>query len=201
MDLTNHELLKFNFQEKLNSFGKVSGFAHFAGQSYIAPLQSIEKNKLLMVFDINVYAAIEMIQILSRARNRVTEDFSIVLISSIYGHVGSAANTGYAASKGAILSITKSLAIELAKKQIRVNSISPGFIQTELLNDVANIFHMEDISDRKASSPYLSNLEAMHPLGLGSPKDISNVCVFLLSGLSRWITGSNIICDGGFTAQ
>ena len=95
----------------------------------------------------------------------------------------------YSASKGAINSLVKTLAVEVSNRNIRVNSILPGHVETNmtLQNKDAN------------SKEYLNELETMYPLGLGEPEDIANIVTFLLSDKSRWITGQNIVVDGGRT--
>jgi NAD(P)-dependent dehydrogenase (short-subunit alcohol dehydrogenase family) len=94
-------------------------------------------------------------------------------------------------TKGAIQSITKALAIELAPHNIRVNCIAPGFIKTEMMQQVNSKFDMG----------HERYIESLHPLGLGSPEDVAAGIAFLFSDMSRWITGSIINIDGGFTAQ
>jgi len=105
--------------------------------------------------------------------------------------VGSAANVAYAMSKSALHGITKSLAIELASKKIRVNCVAPGFIKTQMLDDVSGSFDNE----------YNERLNSLHPLGLGEAEDIAYGITYLLSDMSKWVTGTILSVDGGFTAQ
>ena len=94
-------------------------------------------------------------------------------------------------TKGALYAGAKSLACELARKNIRVNSISPGVIVTPINQ---NLPHIVDAEQRKQT-------EALHLLGLGDPNDIANACIYLLSDASRWVTGSNLVVDGGYTTR
>ena len=94
-------------------------------------------------------------------------------------------------TKGALFAGAKSLACELARKNIRVNSISPGVIVTPINQ---NLPHIADPEQRKQT-------EALHLLGLGNPDDIANACIYLLSDASRWVTGSNLVVDGGYTTR
>jgi NAD(P)-dependent dehydrogenase (short-subunit alcohol dehydrogenase family) len=105
--------------------------------------------------------------------------------------VGSVANVGYAMSKSALHGITKSLAIELAPKKIRVNCIAPGFVKTSMLDSISTLFDKE----------YFEKINKLHPLGLGEAEDVANLIAFLFSDMSKWITGSIINIDGGYTAQ
>ena len=94
-------------------------------------------------------------------------------------------------SKGAIVAITKSLAMELVNNGIRVNCIAPGFIKTPMADKV----------DGMMDSEYDARLNALHPMGLGSSADVANGILFLLSDMSSWMTGAVLNVDGGFTAQ
>ena len=94
-------------------------------------------------------------------------------------------------TKAALLNLAKHLACELSKKNVRVNSISPGAIETPIN---MNLPHMKDPEKRAA-------LEAQHLLGLGTTEDIANACIYLLSDASRWVTGTNLFVDGGYTVR
>ena len=94
-------------------------------------------------------------------------------------------------TKGALISATKSLALELASKKIRINSISPGVVKTTMSENA--------IYSRNEQA--LKMIKEKHPLGLGSPEDVANACVFLLSDAAKWITGTNLIVDGGYTTR
>ena len=99
--------------------------------------------------------------------------------------------TLYSATKGALIAAARSMACELAKNKIRVNVVSPGAIETPIN---AKLPHMSDPELRKA-------LEDNHLLGLGECSDISNACIYLLSDAAKWVTGQNLIVDGGYTAR
>jgi len=190
LDLTKTENIRPKIEETILEFGKIDGLVHSAGVSYLSPLKFIDKEITNNVFLLNTYAAIELSKIFTD-RKISTKEGSIVFISSIYGCVGSVANVGYAMSKSALHGITKSLAIELASKKIRVNCVAPGFIETEMFKSMANNFGPD----------YYQNITNLHPLGLGKAEDIADIVAFLLSNMSRWITGSIINVDGGYTAQ
>jgi NAD(P)-dependent dehydrogenase (short-subunit alcohol dehydrogenase family) len=190
LDLTNTENIRPKIEETVLEFGKIDGLVHSAGVSYLSPLKFVNKETTTNVFLLNTYAAIELSKIFTD-RKISTKEGSIVFISSIYGCVGSVANVGYAMSKSALHGITRSLAIELASKKIRVNCVAPGFIETEMFKSVANNFGLD----------YYQNITNLHPLGLGKAEDIADIVAFLLSNMSRWITGSIINVDGGYTAQ
>lgn len=190
-DLLDHTTLKESIISASKDFAKIDGFVHVAGIPYISPLKSISAELCDKVYKINTYSAIELAKICTNRNVLSGEGGSIVFISSVYGLVGSSANVGYAMSKSALIGITKSLAIELAPKNIRVNCVAPGFIATDMLSKVSNSF----------DANYTSNLDSLHPLGLGKAEDIANSVLFLLSDMAKWITGTILSVDGGFTAK
>ncbi len=195
------EIIEFNLLDtskikeallhKTTERGLLDGFVHLAGVPYISPLKSINEKKYLEVMQVNTIAGLEMAKAFANRKISREGERSIVFVSSVYGLVGSSANVGYAMSKAALHGITKSLAIELAPKKIRVNCVAPGFVKTAMMQDTDKAF------------PEARNevLEELHPLGLGEPDDIGYACAFLLSSASKWITGSIMNVDGGFTAK
>lgn len=135
--------------------GKLNGLVHCAGLPYVAPLKVISKDKTERVMTINSLSALELCKIFTNRRNYAGIHGSIVLISSVYGLVGSAANAAYAMSKGAVQSLTKALSIELAPKGIRVNCIAPCFVKTPMAGQVNHNFEPQ----------YEEQIERLHPMG------------------------------------
>lgn len=120
---------------------------------------------------------------------------SVINISSIYGIVGSGDIPPYHAAKGAVRCMSKNDALTYASERIRVNSIHPGFIFTALVDRYVHDAGLER-SAAKAS------LDALHPLGgTGTPDDIAWGAVYLASDESRWVTGAELVIDGGYTAR
>ena len=190
-DLSNTSMLKKEIERIVFDFGKLNGFVHCAGKPYISPLKTINEKKFFEIFSINTYSAIELAKIISNRNIYCGDKGAIVFISSVYALVGSAANVGYAISKSALHGITKSLAIELADKGIRVNCVAPGFVETKMMNATNNSFAV-DHNDLIAK---------LHPLGLGQPEDVAYSIAYLVSDAAKWVTGSILNVDGGFTAQ
>jgi NAD(P)-dependent dehydrogenase (short-subunit alcohol dehydrogenase family) len=115
---------------------------------------------------------------------------SIINISSIYGLVGSPHNAAYHASKGSVRLFTKSAAMQYASEGIRVNSVHPGFVTSPMTEIVHN--------DAELSKPRLDQT----PLGrFGTPNDIAKGCLYLASDDAAWVTGSELVIDGGMTAR
>ena len=191
MDLTDAKSFKSKITNTVSLFGKLNGIIHVAGKPYIVPLKSITEKKCREIYSINTYAAIELSKIFINRNVYSGEKGSIVYVSSVYGVVGSAANAGYAMSKFALHGITKSLGIELARKKIRVNCVACGFVKTNMLDSTSDSFNEN----------YINTLESLHPLGIGEPEDVAFSIAYLLSDASKWVTGSVMNVDGGFTAQ
>jgi NAD(P)-dependent dehydrogenase (short-subunit alcohol dehydrogenase family) len=190
-DLTNTSMLRTEIERIVFDFGKLNGFVHCAGRPYISPLKTISEKKSFEIFSINTYSAIELAKTISNRNIYCGDKGAIVLVSSVYALVGSAANVGYAMSKSALHGITKSLAIELADKAIRVNCVAPGFVETKMMSATNSSFAVD----------HNDHIAKLHPLGLGQPEDIACSIAFLLSDAAKWITGSILNVDGGFTAQ
>lgn len=191
LDLSEPEQIRPAIENAVKKYGKLNGMAHIAGIPYITPLKAIQREKADKLYRVNQYAAVELIKAFASNKIHSNDGGSAVLISSVYGVVGSAANVAYAMTKAAIIGITKALSIELAPKRIRVNCIAPGFIKTKMMEE--NSFRFDD--------EYMQRLNNLHPLGLGEAEDIANGVVFLLSDMSKWMTGAVMNIDGGFTAQ
>lgn len=192
VDLTDVDNLKLQVVDIVKRIGKLTGVAHIAGIPAIVPLKMVDRERYDRVSHINAYAGVQLAQLLADRRiGDASVGASVVLVSSCYANVGSAANVCYAASKGAVQSITKALAIELAPKGIRVNCIAPGFVKSEMMANTGTMFdasHEEEVA-------------RMMPLGIGVPSDVAGMIVCLLSPAGKWCTGSVIAVDGGFTAQ
>ena len=189
----NHKMFKADLtktseiEEMVNDLDKISGVVHCAGIVKLLPMKFYTKEYLREFNEINYEAPVLLTKTLHKKR-KILNNSSIIFISSIISQIGKIGQGLYAGTKGALVAITKVLALELAAKNIRVNCISPGLVKTPLLDDLTSRKEIE------------KNIK-MHPLGLGTPEDVANACVYLLSDASRWITGTNLIIDGGYCAQ
>lgn len=182
--------LELVIAEKILTIGKIAGFIHCAGVEKTLPLKKQTSEVFQSIFDINVLAGFELAKIISLKKYKA-EKASFVFIASVAGMVGESGKTIYSASKGAVISGSRSMSMELARSDIRVNSISPAMVKTPILEK------MFDGIGEEATQ----NIIKKHPLGIGEPEDVANACVFLLSDAAKWITGTNLVVDGGYTAQ
>jgi len=194
LDVSNEEQVKNVFEKIGKELGDIYGLVNNAGIAGVSkPTHEITLEEWNKVMSINVngvflctkYAVPYMI------KNR---SGSIVNLSSIYGLVGAQDVPPYHASKGAVRLMTKTDALFYAKYNIRVNSVHPGFIDTPMVRGFA-----ESTGNKEA---VYEALKKLHPLGrLGKPEEIASVIVFLLSDDASFMTGSEVVVDGGYTAQ
>ena len=167
----------------------LDGIVLNAGIVKLSPIAFINDDSVDELFEVNVQSSIKLIQRLVRNK-KLKKGASIVFISSIATQKATIGNAVYNATKGAVNSFVKSLAIELAKKQIRANAILPGFVPTGILE--TSPMTEEEIQT------HLQN----YPLGrFGKPDDVAYLAVYLLSKQSNWMTGSLINLDGGFSLK
>jgi len=189
-DITNYKETETKLQAALQDL-HVDGVIHAAGISTTLPLRNITPEKLQPFFDTNVFAAINITKLVTKSKYANPEGMSIVFLASVMGLVGELGKTTYSLTKGALVAGAKSLALELAPKKIRVNCVAPGVVESPM----------------SASAVYAQKQEAYdkiksyHPIGLGKTEDVANACAFLLGAGARWITGTTLIVDGGYTAR
>ena len=169
----------------------LDGVVNCAGISTTLPLRMITPEKIAPFFETNVSSAIYLTRWATRRKMVPDSGSSIVFISSVMGSVGESGKTIYSLTKGALLAASRSLAVELASKNIRVNCSSPGVVETPM-SESAVYSRNEDARQK---------IEALHPLGLGKPEDVANATIYLLSDASGWVTGTNLFVDGGYTAR
>jgi len=173
-----------------DELGKLSGFVHSAGIEATIPLRGMSTSKYDEIFSVNVFSGFELAKVISKKKYLDDAGGSFVFISSIMGLLGQPGKIGYCASKGALLAGARAMALELAAKQVRVNCVCPSMVETEMAEKLFQ--GLPEESKRE--------IVKMHPLGLGKPEDVASAVVFLLSGAARWITGSQMVVDGGYAA-
>lgn len=184
-DLTNEEELS-------TLVGKspiLDGLVCNAGINKLVPIRQLKATDIDSIFSVNTFSPIRLLQIFLKGK-KLNESASVVFTSSISG-IGAAAvgESIYIASKGAISAFIKAAALELSKKEIRVNAVCPGMVITEMSDAYdLNTGNNEDLKN--------------YPLGrYAKPEDIAWGIIYLLSNASSWVTGTNMVIDGGLTTK
>ena len=173
-----------------DAVGPLDGVFHSAGVQVTRPLRLLTAEKVDAILRVNVTSALGLARGFS-ARGCHASRASLVLMGSVMGLVGQAGIAAYSASKGAVIAMTRSLAMELARDGIRVNCIVPAHVRTE----------MADRLEQSLTPDQFAAIEAMHPLGIGTALDVAYAAAFLLADTGRWITGTSLVVDGGYTAR
>ena len=170
--------------------GPLYGLVHSAGVTLNRALKSLTYQNLLDIQRINVDAAIMLSKGFRQKDVYDPAGSSIVYLSSVTAFKSKPALTAYAATKGALISLAKTLALELAPQKIRVNCVCPGLVRTAMVEEL----------EQKLLPEQLEKLYAEYPLGLGEPQDVAYAVACLMAPAARWITGSAMVLDGGYTA-
>lgn len=187
IDVTDAEAVKAMIAKTVATFGSVDVMFANAGIAADAPIDELEDSAWQRTIDINLggvflcdkYAIQQML---------IQGGGVVVNCGSIHSHVGKHGVTAYAAAKGGVKLLTQTLAIDYGAKNIRVNAVCPGYIDTPLLKDVP-----DEAKD---------SLIALHPMGrLGRAEEVANAVLFLASDEASFVTGSSLMVDGGYTAQ
>ena len=166
----------------------LDGLVNCAGVTKIMPFPFVVADTLKSVMEINFIAPVIISAELIK-RKKFSRNSSIVFISSISGVLCAAVGSSmYSASKGAVNGVIKGMAIDLASKNIRVNSVNPGVIGTHIFDD--GIVTKEQLEEDKSRYPLKR---------YGKPEEVAYAVIYLLSDASSWVTGSNLVIDGGYT--
>ncbi len=195
LDTTSEDEVKNVFAEITREFGKIDVLINNAGISGVdKPTHEISEAEWDKVISVNVKGVFlctkHAIPHMQKAGGG-----SIINMSSIYGLIGAGDLPPYHASKGAVRLMSKNDALVYAKDKIRVNSVHPGFIWTPLVEDLAK-------RSPDGVEAFRAHLDSLHPIGhIGEPDDIAYGVLYLASDESKFLTGSELVIDGGYTAQ
>jgi NAD(P)-dependent dehydrogenase (short-subunit alcohol dehydrogenase family) len=180
-------------REVVKKSGPLDGVAHVAGITNTEAIRFLDFAKMEQLIDLNLKAPLAIANAFrQKTVRRAGVPVSMVLVSSVAAIRGYPGLSVYSATKGGVNSLMRTLAAELAKEMIRVNSVVPGLVRTEMV---------EELGAKHVSADAVQASWDAHPLGEGRARDVSNLIAFLLADASRWITGTSMVVDGGLTAN
>lgn len=190
----NNELITadLSVQEELEKLYKtlpaLDGVVNCAGLTKVAPFPFATRESFEEVLSVNFFAPAELTRLLVKSK-KIKKGGSVVFISSVSGvYCSAVASSIYSSSKGAVNGLVKGMALDLAPKGIRVNSVNPGMIDTDIFSGSA------------ITEEQLKEDMKRYPLGrYGKPGEVAYAAIYLLSDAATWTTGSNIVIDGGYT--
>jgi NAD(P)-dependent dehydrogenase (short-subunit alcohol dehydrogenase family) len=183
-DLTDTESISTIIKEIIEKNGIINGLVHCAGISSRKPLNVLTKDGFSKVMDVNFYSFVELVRQVCKKKH-FAEGGSVVVMSSISSIRGYKAKSEYCVSKAAVDSFVRCMALELADRKIRINSVMAAEVLTPLALKAKEMNQAVGASDFNA------------PLGPSDPYEVANTIVFLLSDATKTITGTSILIDGG----
>lgn len=179
-------LIEEQMTELISACNSLDGVVHCAGVVKPFPIGFLNEQKINESLKINFYSVVELTGRLFKLK-KINNNASLVFMSSIAGQHPHKGGSMYASSKAALEAFCKTVALEYSAQQIRANCICPAMVKTPVYEAAENIMTKEAMDAHIAK----------YPLGVGYPEDVANGTLFLLSPASRWITGINLIMDGG----
>jgi len=182
-DLTNEDFIT----EMAASIPNVDGIVFCAGVSDTTLIKFATRDKFLRVLDVDLLSQVSLVRNLLK-KKVINSGASLVFISSLGAYKVASGLGLYSAAKSGLISIMKSVAVELSSRKIRSNAILPSMVKTELINTLDSISAEDWEKD-----------EVRYPLGYGEPNDVAFTAIYLLSDATKWMTGSEIIIDGGLS--
>jgi NAD(P)-dependent dehydrogenase (short-subunit alcohol dehydrogenase family) len=174
----------------VSTSGPLSGLVHSAGVHQLIPLPVVSIQNIESVMRANLISSAMLLKAFVQPGCAV-HGASVVLLSSVAALVGQPCLAAYSASKAALLALAKSAAMEFARLGVRVNCVAPGTVETQMTERLRERLDPEQFE----------GIGRMHPLGLGKPRDVAFAIAYLLADTGRWVTGTTLIVDGGYTAH
>lgn len=184
IDLTDNIVATEIVKQLVEKYGKLDGLVHCAGISSRKPLNVLSKDGFSKVMDVNFYSFVELVKNCAKKKH-INDGASIVVMSSICSIRGYKAKTEYCVSKAAVDAFVRCMALELADRKIRINSVMAAEVLTPLALKARETNAMVGASDFEA------------PLGPSEPYEVANTIAFLLSDATKTITGTSLLIDGG----
>lgn len=179
-DVCDYDEMNEKLGEYIKEHGKVNGAVYTAGIDGLTPLKAFDTHTAKKIMETSLWGAVNALQFLVKKKNS-QDGASFVLFSSVFAKTGAKGMFAYSAAKAAVSATVKSFAKEIDGRTMRINAICPGRVATPMTENYSN----EEVVKR-------------HLLGEGIPDDVSGAVLFLLSDRAKWITGTDIVIDGGY---
>jgi len=189
LDMTKADAVRSAFDMLADTVGPFDALINNAAQAHQASVLDVTDADWARIIDVNLTASFTAAQAFLRLRN-TTRSTSIVNISSLAGVIGVRGQAAYVASKTGVVGLTRALAVEVARDDVRVNALAPGYFATDMPGEV--------LADEAATAALLRKIPLRR---VGEPAEIGPALVFLASDASRYMTGAVLNFDGGYTAQ
>lgn len=186
VDVCDAEKLEVVINSFVKSKGKLDGAVHAAGISVLTPLRGYNNEEARKIMDISFWAGATLVKICSKVKIS-NGGASFVLFSSVRSQKTDKGLFAYAGAKAAMKIAVKTFAKELSNRSLRINTISPGWVNTNMTTQLEETNNLDEVNQN-------------HLLGIGIPEDVSGVVLFMLSDRSKWMTGTDIVVDGGYLA-
>lgn len=186
LDVCDEEKLETAIKDFISQYGKIDGAVHAAGISKLTPLRAYDNDEAKQIMDVSFWAAVKLMQIATKAKYS-NIGASFLAFSSVCAIHTDKGLFAYASAKAAIKIAMKTFAKETSNRKLRVNIISPGWVNTNMTTGLEETHNLSEVNS--------SSL-----LGAGNPEDVSGMVLFLLSDRAKWITGTDVIVDGGYLA-
>lgn len=167
----------------------IDSVIHFAGIQESRPIKTTDADFIKRTLDANLMSTMLLMRAFRDKRIPKTLP-SFLMVSSIAAVRGHSGESAYSASKGALLSLVRTYARELSSEGIRVNALVPGAVVGTMTEKIKS----------KIGPNAFGRLVAAHPLGMGTPEDVASAAIFMVSSQAKWITGTELIVDGGYSA-
>lgn len=187
-DLSHIDDIEGLITQVVQEYGALNGMVHCAGIAPMRPLSLTKKDFLHDVMMINFYSFVELVRCISKKKNYVI-GASLIGLSSIESKTGDKSKIAYCSSKAALDSAVRCMARELAGKGLRVNTIMPGLVKTEMYTEYMS---------GHGNGPDAKEMLAKHYMGISEPEEIANAIAYLLCDSAKTITGSSFLIDGGY---
>jgi NAD(P)-dependent dehydrogenase (short-subunit alcohol dehydrogenase family) len=190
LDLSDAEPLPSWMKRVATDVGPLYGLVHSAGIALTRPLRVQTYSDYSSIMRINVDAAVMLSKGFRQKGVRDESGSSIVYLSSVAAFTAQPGIAAYATSKGALISLARTLGRELAADKVRVNCVCPGHVQTDMAAQ----------TNETLPEAQYNALMSRHALGIGTPEDVAYAIAFLLAPAAKWITGTALVIDGGYSA-